>query len=470
MKAKSKWLAIFLVLGLVLAACGDGGGEAETTEAEVTDTTAAPTDTTGAAPETTEAPGTTAGEPAADIATDVGVDLEAGTITVGLLSDLSGVFSSLVQVIVTGHEVYWENVNANGGIGGLEVVLEPADTGYDVAQHVQRYEELKDQVVAFGHSTGSPHTVAINEQLQADGILAIPLTWYSGWSDPAINASLVHHGIPYCIEAMNLIGFMEEQMGDDLSTIAIATNTGDYGLDSANGALIAAEEAGLEVVYDGSGVINAADQATLTEAANEIVESGADLAWVTTDPTSFATIFGGALQQGYEGTWSGANPSFNPALIGPDSQIAEPLAASSFWSSYTNVWSSEAPGVVDAKALLDASGRVDAPISAYFEGMVEAQIMHQALQAAYDAGDLTQAGVLAAAKSLEEVDFNGLAPNESYVGDANEQLQRVSNIFVPDPEGMASGESAGEMVVAENYTSDIAANHDFTGACFVLEE
>ena len=32
MKAKSKWLAIFLVLGLVLAACGDGGGDDETLE------------------------------------------------------------------------------------------------------------------------------------------------------------------------------------------------------------------------------------------------------------------------------------------------------------------------------------------------------------------------------------------------------------------------------------------------------
>ncbi|MBW3667021.1 MAG: ABC transporter substrate-binding protein, partial [Actinobacteria bacterium] len=92
----------------------------------------------------------------------------------GLLSDLTGVFSSLVQVIVTGHEVYWDNVNANGGINGLMVEVVPVDTGYVVDQHVQRYEELKDEVVAFGHSTGSPHTVAITDQLEADGILAIP--------------------------------------------------------------------------------------------------------------------------------------------------------------------------------------------------------------------------------------------------------------------------------------------------------
>ncbi|HEX6302428.1 MAG TPA: ABC transporter substrate-binding protein [Acidimicrobiia bacterium] len=461
MNAKSKWLAIFVVLGLILAACGDGGGEDDTT------TTAAPgADTTEPPTETTEAPTETTEGEMADIATDVGVDLEAGTITVGLLSDLSGVFSALVQVIVTGHEVYWENVNANGGIGGLQVELNAVDTAYDVPTHVQRYEEIKGEVVAFGHSTGSPHTVAINEQLQADGILAIPLTWYSGWTDPAINANLLHHGVPYCIEAMNLIGYIQEQV-PDAATVAIASNPGDYGLDSANGAITAAEEAGLEVVYDGSGLINAADEATLTEVANGIASSGADIAFVTTSPGAFGSIFGQALAQGYEGVWSGANPSFNPALVAPDSQIAEPLAASSYWSAYTSVWTADTPGVTEAKDLL--GDRLSQPTSAVLEGFVEAQIMHAALQAAHDAGDMTRAGVLNAAKSLDNVDFNGLAPSETYVGEANDQVQRTSLIFQPDPEGLASGESAGETVLEAEYTSDIAANYEFNEACYALE-
>ena len=473
MKTKSKWLAIFLVLGLILAACGgDGGDEAtDTTEAETTDTTEA--DTTDTTEEMTD---TTEGGDMMDIATDVGVDLEAGTIKVGLLSDLSGVFSALVQVIVTGHEVYWENVNANGGIGGLMVELEAVDTAYDVPTTVQRYEELKDEVVAFGHTTGSPHTVNLVRdeagnpvRLPVDGILAIPLTWYSGWTDPALNSNLLHHGVPYCLEAMNLIGYIQEQM-PDAATIAIASNAGDYGLDSANGAKLAAETAGLEVVYDGSGLINAADEATLTEVANGIATSGADIAFVTTSPGAFGSIFGGALAQGYQGVWSGANPSFNPALVAPDSPIAEPLAASSYWSSYTSVWSSDTPGVNEAKELLDASGRVDQPTSAYLEGFVEAAIMHAALQAAYDAGDLTQTGVLNAAKSLDDVDFNGLAPNETYVGEPNEQVQRVSGvIFQPDPEGLAAGTSAGELILEEGYTSSIAADYEFTEACYTLE-
>jgi len=465
MKAKSKWLAIFLVLGLILAACGgDGGAEETTTTAgEAPATTGPVTDTTGPMTDTTS------GEPM-DIATDVGVDLEAGTINVGMLSDLTGQFSSLVQIIVTGHEVYWDNVNANDGISGLQVELETVDTGYDVPTHVQRYEELKDQVVAFGHSTGSPHTVAIAEQLQTDGILAIPLTWYSGWSAPPFNSNLLHHGVPYCLEAMNLMGYLTDEMGDSISTVAIASQPGDYGLDGVEGARLAAEALGLEVVYDGAGAINPLPEgeATLTEVANAIVASDADLVYVVTGPTAYSSIFGQALAQGFEAVWSGGGPSYNPAFIAPDSPIKDAIAAQTYWSGYYGMWGMEE--TAEVTQLLVDSGRVDRPISAYIEGFVEAQMMHAALQAAYDAGDMTQAGVLAAGKSLENLSFDGIAPDETYVGEPNDQVQRLSaTIWQPDPEALASGESAGEAILETNYVHPITEAFEFNEACFALE-
>ena len=164
---------------------------------------------------------------------------------------MTGAFGPLVTAIVAGQEAYWAKVNAEGGIHGLQVELVVRDTVYDVTNHVTLYEELKDQVVAFGHSTGSPHTLAINEDLQSDGILAIPLTWYSGWTDPGINANLLPHGAPYCIEAMNMVEYIADvakENGVAEPTLAIASIPGDYGLDSMAGAIIAAGELGIEIV------------------------------------------------------------------------------------------------------------------------------------------------------------------------------------------------------------------------------
>ncbi len=452
MKAKRTTLAWSVALGLLLAACGGGGTETTTapTEPVSSETTAAP------------APSTTA---AMEIATDFGVDLEAGTIKVGMLSDLTGPFGPLVSAILAGTQAYWDQVNANGGVNGLQVELVTKDTQYVVDNHIQFYNEIKEQVVAIGHSTGSPHTVAIVPQLAEDGMLAIPLTWYSGWTDPALNANLVPHGTPYCVEAQNTIGYLKEVAKPDGATIAIASVPGDYGQDSAAGAKLAAEALGLEVVYDGEGAIIPTDEATLTAVADGIVSSGADYVWVATTPSTMSSIFGQALAKGFTtATWSGPSPSWNPAFVAPDSPIKDAFTAMFIGGTYTSNWASDA-FAAQREAFLAAGAP---PVDYYIEGIVEASILHAALMKAYESGDMTRAGVLAAAKSLESVDFGGLAPSESYSGDPNDTIQRKGYIFQPDPEGLAAGTSGGTKLIESEYTSEIAAAFEFTGACYKL--
>lgn len=459
MREKSRWLVILLVLAMVAAACGGDAESTTTTSGETTDTTEPPTDTTEE-----DMTSTTMGDEM-DIATDIGVDLEAGTIEVGLLADLSGVFAGLVTPIVTGHEVYWDNVNANGGINGLQVNLNVQDTGYVVDNHVQLYEQMKDSVVAIGQSTGSPHTVAINEALQEDGLLAIPLTWYSGWTDPALNANLVHHGSPYCIESQNVIEWLTEQM-PDISTMAIATLAGDYGLDGAAGAELAANALGIEIVLDLRGQIT--DAASIASVGDQIAEEDPDLVWLTTFGAATGGVIGQALAGGYQGIWGAQGPSFDPSLIAADSPIRDAVAASMYFGFYLEGWSGSSPGTEAAKELLLNSGRDISPYDYYLEGFVEAQMLHRALEIAYDNGDMTQAGVLAAAKSIENLDFDGLAPAESYVGTANEQLQRQTWIMKPDPEGLDSGENGGSQIAEPAYTGSLVEDFDFQGACYVL--
>ncbi len=464
MRTKLRWMAWLMVLGLFVAACG-GDATSETTAApdDSADTTAAPetAETTAAPDDSTET--TTA--PSGEIATDFGVDLEAGVIRVGMLSDLTGPFGPLVSAILAGSEAYWAQVNAAGGVNGLQVELVVRDTTYDVPTHIALYGEIKDQVVAIGHSTGSPHTVAIIPDLAADGMFAIPLTWYSGWSDSALNANILSHGVSYCVEAMNTIGYLKEVDNAEAATIAIASLPGDYGLDSAAGAQLAAEALGLTVVDAGIGGINPADETTLTAVADAIVAADPDIVWVATTPSTFSSIYGQALAKGLETRWSGPSPSWNPAFVAPDSPIKDAIARDFIGGLPTTNWTADAMAT-----LRDAFTDAGAPATDYYaEGVVEASIVHQALLQAYENGDLTRAGVLAAAKSLDDVDFGGLAPTESYVGADNDRLQRKGYIFQPDPAGLADGSSAGSILLESEYTSAIAAAYEFTGACYVLE-
>lgn len=452
-------IALFAVFVLIVAACGgdddtgDDTGTDETTAAsEETTTTAAATD--AGTDETT----TTAGETPTEILTDVGVDLEAGTITVGLLSDLSGPFAGLVSAIVAGQEAYWATVNAAGGIEGLTVSLEVRDTGYEVPNHVELYAELKDQVVAFGHSTGSPHTVAIIEDLIDDEILAIPLTWYSGWTAP-YQSNTMHHGSPYCIEAMNIIDYKVNEIGAE--TIAIVSLPGDYGLDSAAGAALAAEALGLEVVYDGTGMIIPGEDPK--PIADAIVQANPDLVFITATPTTFPGVYSAAIAQGFEAQWIGGGPTWSPAYLAGD--FAAQIERDWTISAYYQPWGADSAGNQLVRDVMTAAGA--APLDFYAEGFVEAQLLEAALRAAYASGDMTQAGVLAAKQTIENVDFDGLAPTERFTGSPNDQLQRVTVISKPSLEDAAAGGS-GTIVLEAGYTADIVSDFVFETACYEL--
>lgn len=481
-RQRLRWLALLVVFVLVVAACGGDDDTGDTSAPDTTasvDTTAGP-DTT-ASTDTTAAPDTTAGETPSEMLTDVGVTDD--TITVGLLSDLTGPFGGLVGLIVAGQQAFWANVNAQGGVAGRQVELEIFDTGYVTQQHVEGYRELKDKVVAFGHSTGSPQTIAINEDLQADNILAIPLTWYSGWTDPVIGTNLPQHSTPYCIEAMNVLGYIydewEASRGAPPETIAVAGDVGDYGGDSVAGALLAAEVLGLEVVYNGDQQIVAGQEPTAV--VEGIATSGADIVHVTTNSGVYGAIFSGVLgSPGFrdDAVWTGAGPSFSPAMLG--TEFAQQIAAQATFGFYNAGWGADVPGFAEMEAALLAANP-ELPVTDFLsEGWVEAMILKAVLEAAAANGDLTQAGVLSAFQSLDTVDLQGLAPNPRYAGTPNENVNRETYIIKLDLAGFAAqggplnigaaaeAESAtsGFAFVENLFTHPIAEDFEFNEACW----
>ena len=468
MRKRFSLLVLVLVMAMVAASCGGDSEETTTTAGsgggEETTTTAG----SGGGEETT----TTAAS-GGEVATDIGVDAENKVIKLGLLADLTGLFAALVTDITDAQQVYWDNVNAAGGIDGWTVELVVEDTNYNVEQHMEKYAKLREEVVAISQSTGSPTSVTMLPEAIEDDLLFIPLSWYSGWGIPEFDQGVaLEQNTNYCIEAMNLMHFIQENGGQ---TVALATFPGDYGQDAAAGVKLAADFYGMTIAYDGEGaVIPGQDQ---TPVIQGIVDSGADWTFLTTNPSIGAEILGGAVQAGYGGMFTGSVPTYDFRLL---DSAAAPLYDAVFYQSAYNVgWGVSTPGNDEMMAAMREAFPDRRPSDSFISGWNESITMHRVLETAIANGDLTRAGVVAAANSLETVDFGGSAPNQSYAGAPNDYVVREIAVFDPDlatytaaggAEQTLSQDDAttGSLLKKDFFVGDAAAAFEFTSPCFEL--
>ncbi len=478
MRRRFTWLIALVAFALVATACGGDDDAGTTTTAaaggETTTTAAAGGETT-----TTAAAGgetTTTAAAGGEVMADVGVDVANKVIKLGYLADLTGAFAPLVVDITDAQQIYWDEVNAGGGIAdGWTVELVIEDTNYNVEQHQEKYAKLREEVLALGQSTGSPTNVATLPQYVEDDMLFIPLSWYSGWAIPEFDQGLaLEQNTNYCIEAMDLVGYMHDEQG--AQSVALVTFPGDYGQDAAAGVKAAVDFYGMDLVYDGeAAVIPGQDQ---TPVITEIVNSGADFVFATTNPSTFAEILGGAFQSGYQGLWTGSVPTYDFRLL--DTPVGPILDQVYFQSNYGATWGTDVPGMAGLQASIIAADPQRRPSDAFIIGWTESIAIRAVLEAAIASGDLTRAGVKAAANSVADIDFQGLAPNQSYAGAPNEFVQRQIAIYKPSLEAYTAagaaeqtvsqdgGGTTGSVLVKDYFVSDAAAQFDFTTPCYEL--
>jgi len=467
MRKRYSLLLLVVVFALVAASCSSDSEDTTTTAGGGGETTTTAGSSGGG--DTTTTAGATGGE----IKTGKGVDAETKTITLGLLADLTGLFAPLVIDITDAQKVYWENLNEAGGIDGWTIDLLIEDTNYNVEQHNEKWQKIHEDVVAISQATGSPTNVAQLPDYIDESMLVIPLSWYSGWAIPEFDQGVVlEQNTNYCIEAMNILDFINEMGG---TTIALATFPSDYGFDAGAGVKLAAEFYGMEVVYDGDGkVIPGQAQ---TEVIQGIVESGADWTFLTTNPSIGAEILAGAVQAGYAGNFTGPVPAYNFALL--DSPAGPLYDALWYQSAYSVLWGDDAPGNNEMKAAMTEAFPDRRPTDSFILGWNEAITMQRVLEGAIASGDLTPEGVVAAANALTTVDFAGSSPDQSYAGTPNEYVQRSSAIYDVDlavytaAGGAAQtmsqeGGTTGSVLAKDFFVGAAAAEFEFSAPCYEL--
>ena len=420
-------LAVLLVVMLGAAACGgrddndvDAGGEDDG--------------------------GNEGGEPTA------GPGFDGTTIKLGVLTPLSGPVADPIGLPLTaGGDVYWQRVNAEGGIAGkykVEQVKE--DTQYDAGKAREQYTKIKNDVVMFSQVLGTPPTQAILQDATTDKIALSPASLDAAW---VREPNLLPVGTTYQLQFINAAAYLQENEEAAAEKMCLMAIEGEYGDTGVEGLEFAAEELDFEVGTTAR--FKATDQ-DFTAQIQQLKNADCTAVFLTALPSNTGKILGTGAQLGFTPRWVGQSPTWVSALGG--AAALQPLLEKTWlWVSEGVTWGdTSVPGM---KEMLDdiAEFKPDQKPDVYFVfGYVQARAVHALLEQAVESGDLSRDGILKAIEELEEVDYGGLLGQYTYGAPEDRSPTREATIFkfVNDPD-------KGYLEAVDQIESDAAKAFEF---------
>lgn len=333
--------------------------------------------------------------------TSGGVKTERGvsgnTITLGSLTDLTGVFAALGKDITNAQALYWAQQNAGDKVcGKYNVKLEVKDHGYVTQQGVSLYGSIRDDVLAIEQTIGSPINTALAPQLESDKMVNIPAAWAASLTENPQNAIV---GATYEIEMMNVLDYLLEKgkikEGGKIGHIYFE---GEYGEGGLQGSKYFASKHNMTVV---EAQIKATDT-DMTAAVTKLKAQGVDALALTVAPGQTASAASVAASQGLDVPIAGNNPVFAPALLdGPSGAaltknlvVASPVSSFDKNPELLKAYQAKYPGN---------------PTLGVVFGTAAATTMNKILTKACEDGDLTPEGVTKAKETIGQIDTGGLA-------------------------------------------------------------
>ena len=347
----------------------------------------------------TKAPDTAApgGDTGGDGEVKVGRGIEGSTITLGVLTDLTGVFAALGADITNANTLYWEKQNAGDKVcGKYDVELDVKDTGYVPQQGVQLYSGMKDGILAMQQTIGSPINTALADAYTADSIVNLPSAWARNLTDAPGNGVV---GATYDVELTNGLGYaLDEGLIKEGDTLGHIYFEGEYGANGLAGSKYMATKHDFKVV---EAKIKPTDQ-DMSAQITQFKAAGVKAIVLTVAPGQTASAAGAAATQGLDVPIIGSNPVFAPGLLkGP---AAEVLKKNLIVSSPINTFDKHPEILADYKAKYPS---VTPSLGVLF-GYGMSDVMRQILDKACENGDLTPEGVLAAKGELTDIDTGDL--------------------------------------------------------------
>ncbi|WP_306316324.1 MULTISPECIES: ABC transporter substrate-binding protein [unclassified Streptomyces] len=359
---------------------------------------------------------------AGGIKTDKGVT--GKTITLGALTDMTGVYATLGKSITQSQQLYVKQFNDAGGACGYKAKLTVRDHGYDPQKAVAAYTELAPEVLGFPQFLGSPFVAAVKQRIEGqDKALVLP----QAWSAHLLGSKYVRViGSTYDIETINAIDFLMKEKGlkkgDKLGHVYFE---GDYGENALQGSKYMAKEAGLTIVEQ---KIKPTDN-DMTAQVSALKKAGVKGVVISAGPRQAASLVGVAAAAKLNAPIIGNNSAYSPQLLGTQ---AAPALLKNYWIASPSLpIGADSP---DAKKLVADYKKAypkDALDNGVVAGWTAASVFGEAMKkACKEDKDLTREGVDKALLSLSDFE-NGFGVTQDF-SDPKAPSSHASTILRPD--------------------------------------
>jgi ABC-type branched-subunit amino acid transport system substrate-binding protein len=356
-----------------------------------------------------------------------GPGFDGKTIKLGVLTPLSGPVAVIGLPLTAGNQVYFDQVNARGGIAGkYKIQLVQGDTQYSPPLAVQQYNKIKSDVVAFTQVLGTAPTLAVLPQLKQDGMIAAPASLDAYW---VREANLLPVGGPYQVQAINALDYYVNQAGGKGKRICSFVQDDAYGQAGQAGVKFAAQKLGFSIADTEKLQVGAAD---VTGQVQRLQRAHCDAVFLVSTPSDAGTIYGTAAKLGYAPRWIGQSASWIAAL--GTSPLAKYLQKNTWVVAEGTEWGdNRVAGMKDIVANVKRFKPDQKPDYYFSFGYVQGMAMTALLEKAVKLGDLSRAGLMKASQQLGTVGFDGLSGDYRYGPAADRNPPRTSTIYQVDP-------------------------------------
>lgn len=315
-------------------------------------------------------------------------------IVIGSVNDLSGIFAAVGVPAVKGANVYFDKVNAAGGVHGRQIRFVVEDNGYQMPRAMQGYNKLlnRDKVFAMLLSLGTPMNMAGFQLLDPKGIPNIgPLTAARQMLQEPMKNKFTSFSTYYDQSRVGVKYLASEFGGKEVCSMYLPT---DFGKEIVEGTKAGAEEAGISYAAETS---HKPDETDFVGSLSKLKEAGCDIVTMAVGVRQAITIVGTAKKMGLSDMkFLGTSASFLTVVAKVPGGVTEGFYAAASWQ---DLWArAEEPA---PKAFIEeykaATG--EDPVGFSMLGYAAAHLTHMALEKA--GPDLTHESFIAAMETLE---------------------------------------------------------------------